>query len=153
MTSLISDRQRRTLVDVVRVAFPHDNFPAGAYERTARAVLDKAATDPRLHGLLVQGLSDVDGEREVPFSELPPAIAALVLRGLDGTPFLTGIVDVAVVALYDDHEVWDVLGYEGASYDKGGYLDRGFDDLDWLPPARIEETDETVMEKSGVVPE
>jgi len=48
-----------------------------------------------------------------------------------------------VVALYDDREVWNLLGYEGPSYDKGGYLNRGFDDLDWLPKARITEyTDE-----------
>lgn len=139
MTVLISDRQRRTLVDVLRVAFPHDDFPTGVYERTARAILDKAATDPRLHGLLVQGLTDLDHEREVAFSELAAPVAALVLRGLDGTPFLTGIVDVAVVALYDDHEVWAVLGYEGPSYELGGYVDRGFDDLDWLPKARVEE--------------
>ncbi len=44
-----------------------------------------------------------------------------------------------MVALYDDKEVWEILGYEGASYDKGGYLHRGFDDLDWLPAARITE--------------
>ena len=46
-----------------------------------------------------------------------------------------------VVALYDDHEVWELLGYEGPSFDKGGYLHRGFDDLDWLPDPRIEEYD------------
>ena len=32
-----------------------------------------------------------------------------------------------------------VLGYEGASFDKGGYINRGFNDLDWLPEPRIEE--------------
>jgi hypothetical protein len=26
-----------------------------------------------------------------------------------------------------------MLGYEGPSFDKGGYLERGFNDLDWLP--------------------
>jgi hypothetical protein len=41
--------------------------------------------------------------------------------------------------MYSDREVWQVLGYEGESYDKGGYLHRGFDDLDWLPTPRIEE--------------
>ena len=48
---------------------------------------------------------------------------------------------VAVVGIYDDHEVWERLGYEGASFDQGGYLHRGFDDLDWLPDPRIEEYD------------
>jgi hypothetical protein len=46
-----------------------------------------------------------------------------------------------VVALYNDHEVWELLGYEGPSFDQGGYLNRGFDDLDWLPDPRIEEYD------------
>lgn len=149
MTGLISDRQRQTLVDVLRVAFPHDNFPDGAYQRTARAVLDAAATDARLHGLLVQGLDDVDREREAPFAELSAPIAALVLRGFDGTPFLTGVLDAGVVALYSDPEVWEILGYEGPSYDKGGYIDRGFDDLDWLPAARVEEPG---IEEFGEVP-
>jgi hypothetical protein len=37
--------------------------------------------------------------------------------------------------------VWDLLGYEGPSFDKGGYLHRGFNDLDWLPEPRITEYD------------
>lgn len=138
MSTLLSDDQRRTLVDVLRAAFPHDTFPTGPYQRAAQAVLDAAAANPRLQAQLLQGLTDLDRQREVPFSRLDPDIAAVVLRGVAGTPFLTGIVDVAVVALYDDHEVWEVLGYEGPSYDKGGYIDRGFDDLDWLPDPRIE---------------
>jgi len=44
-----------------------------------------------------------------------------------------------VLTLYNLPEVWEALGYEGASFDKGGYLTRGFNDLDWLPEPRIEE--------------
>jgi hypothetical protein len=65
-----------------------------------------------------------------------------VLRGADGTPFLTAIVDSVVVTLYSDPEVWELLGYEGPSFDKGGYIHRGFDDLDWLPDPRIEHEEE-----------
>jgi hypothetical protein len=139
MGRLISDQQRRTLVDLLRVAFPHPTFPIGPYERAADAVLGKAAGDPRLLALLVQGLADVDQERAVPFSDLDTETAGAVLRGVADTAFFAGIVEVAVVALYDDDEVWELLGYEGPSYDKGGYLERGFDDLDWLPEPRIEE--------------
>lgn len=46
---------------------------------------------------------------------------------------------MTVVFTYSDREVWTVLGCEGESSDKGGYVDRGFDDLDWLPDPRIEE--------------
>ena len=45
----------------------------------------------------------------------------------------------SVVTLYNDQEVWGLLGYEGSSFEKGGYINRGFNDLDWLPEPRIEE--------------
>jgi len=37
-----------------------------------------------------------------------------------------------VVSLYNQKEVWPLFGYEGESYSKGGYIDRGFDDIAWL---------------------
>jgi hypothetical protein len=37
------------------------------------------------------------------------------------------------LALYNNPLVWQAFGYEGASFDHGGYLERGFDDLGWLP--------------------
>ena len=64
-----------------------------------------------------------------------------MLREIADAPFFRMIRSVAVVAIYDDHETWELLGYEGPSFDKGGYLHRGFDDLDWLPTPRVEEYD------------
>jgi hypothetical protein len=139
MSGLIPPRGRRTLVDLLRVAYPHGSFPAGPYERTADAVIDKAVGDPRLLALLVQGLADLDEQHGAAFSELDAETATMVLRGVADTPFLAAVLDVAVVALYDDHEVWDLLGYEGPSFDAGGYLERGFNNLDWLPEPRIDE--------------
>ena len=65
----------------------------------------------------------------------------MLLRDIADAEFFGFIRGVAVVTLYNDHEVWDLLGYEGESFSQGGYLDRGFDDLDWLPNPRIEEYD------------
>jgi hypothetical protein len=124
---------------VIRHAFPHDPFPVGPYQRAASAVVEAAGRDPRVLAQLVQGLDDLDRLRDVPFVELTAESAGAVLRGVQDTPFFLAVIDIAVVKLYDDHEVWDVLGYEGASFDKGGYVDRGFDDLDWLPEPRVEE--------------
>ena len=39
----------------------------------------------------------------------------------------------AVVEVYSDERDLAAVGYEGPSFDQGGYLNRGFDDLDWLP--------------------
>ena len=53
------------------------------------------------------------------------------LREIADAPFFRMIRGVAVVGIYDDHETWEQLGYEGPSFELGGYLHRGFDDLDW----------------------
>ncbi|MGH3423079.1 MAG: hypothetical protein ACRDO8_00040 [Nocardioidaceae bacterium] len=137
--SLLTEHERRTLVRMIEVIFPHDSFPAGPYERAAEEVLSEAAQNPRLQAQLIQGLYDLDVLREVPFVEMPPDVALTVLRGIQDAPFFQSILGIVVVKFYDDHEVWDLLGYEGPSFDRGGYVDRGFDDLDWLPSPRIEE--------------
>lgn len=134
-----ADQDKYTLVRILRVMYPHDSFPQGPYERTARTVLDDIASSPRRQAQLRQGLNDLDTMRSETFVHLDDAVALTVLRGIQDAPFFVDILGVAGVAFYDDHEVWELLGYEGASFDKGGYLDRGFNDLDWLPEPKIEE--------------
>jgi len=65
--------------------------------------------------------------------------ATSYLKSIEGSAFFNHVRGTSVVTLYNDKEVWDILGYEGASFDKGGYINRGFNDLDWLPEPRIEE--------------
>ena len=136
--SLLSSGDRATLIQVVRTMFPHASFPDGPYERTADAVIEAAEQSPRVMAQLCQGLADLNVLRGAPFVDLAPQTALTVLRGVQDTPFFGSVLAVAVVKLYDDHEVWGLLGYEGASFDQGGYLDRGFDDLDWLPNPSVE---------------
>ena len=55
-----------------------------------------------------------------------------ILRGIEDTDFFNAIRGGLVVGLYNQPAVWEKLGYEGPSFDKGGYLYRGFDDISWL---------------------
>ncbi|HEY3190821.1 MAG TPA: hypothetical protein VGJ70_25240 [Solirubrobacteraceae bacterium] len=126
----VESAQRTLLTRMVRVMFPHESFPDGPYERTADAILEDAAADVRLRGQLDQGLRDLDALGG-------PTLE--VLRGMSSTGFFEAVRAKTILTLYNDPEVWSLLGWEGASYSKGGYLDRGFDDLDWLPDPRIEE--------------
>ena len=88
---------------------------------------------------LGQGLIALDTLRGKPFAELEDAEALALLEQVQDTPFFQLVRSTTVVFMYSDRDVWKVLGYEGESSDKGGYVDRGFDDLDWLPDPRIEE--------------
>jgi hypothetical protein len=55
-----------------------------------------------------------------------------VLRGIEGKPFFEAVRSDLVVSLYNQPDIWPIFGYEGESYSKGGYIRRGFDDIDWI---------------------
>jgi hypothetical protein len=123
------------LAVLVKRMFPHDRFPDGPYERCAASIQAAVANDVRLSVQLSQGLQALD---EGGFADLDPGAAHSYLESIAGTTFFETVRSNAITTLYDDREVWAILGYEGPSFAQGGYLHRGFADLDWLPAARIE---------------
>jgi hypothetical protein len=136
---------RRNLVRLLRAAYPHPRFPDGPYERTADAIIGQAEDDLWQRLALTEGLATLDARAAVlaqkSFVDLDDDTALSLLRKIEDAEFFKAIRAVAVVTLYDDAEVHRLLGYEGPSFEQGGYLRRGFDDLDWLPTPRIEEYD------------
>ncbi|MBC7372986.1 MAG: hypothetical protein H7323_03235, partial [Frankiales bacterium] len=106
---------------------------------TAEHIIATAAASAFQTAQLGQGLVSLDALRDRPFAELAAAEQLAVLEQVQHTPFFQLVRSTTVVFMYSDRDVWQVLGYEGESSDQGGYVDRGFDDLDWLPDPRIEE--------------
>lgn len=130
---VIGEGADRTLLRVLRVMYPHGAFPDGPYERTRDALLADAAASPRLAGVIAQGVRDLDALGDRPFADLSDAEATALLERIAGSDFFTAVRNKGFATLYDDHEVWALLGYEGPSFELGGYVERGFADLDWLP--------------------
>lgn len=150
----VTDEARRILIRALRVVFPHESLPDGPYERTADGIIEAANASTWLRVTLVQGLRTLDGLAGDTFVDVDDDTATKVLTHVEGTEFFGFIRRTAVVSLYDDPEVWEALGYEGPSFDEGGYVDRGFDDLDWLPDPRVEEYsgDESLVEVAPGLP-
>jgi hypothetical protein len=152
-TTSIDAESRRNLVRLLRAAYPHQRFPDGPYERTADAVIDQAGGSLWQRLSLTEGLASLDARAATVsggkgFVDLDEEAALGLLRRIADADFFVFIRSVAVVTLYDDPEVHQLLGYGGPSFEQGGYLHRGFDDLDWLPTPRVEEYDgpETLVE-------
>lgn len=122
------------LTHVVKVAFPHTQFPQSAYERNSDAILGAASADAGKVTMLYQGMMDL---KTAGFDDMDDATALAHLESIENTQFFQFVRGTTIVTLYDDPEVWEVLGYEGPSFDKGGYINRGFNDLDWLPDPKI----------------
>ena len=54
---------------------------------------------------------------------------------MEGTPFFQTVRGALIGAdgPYNLPDVWKKFGYQGSSWQLGGYLSRGFDDIAWLP--------------------
>jgi hypothetical protein len=55
-----------------------------------------------------------------------------ILRAMEDSAFFQQIRGGLVTGLYNQKAVWPIFGYEGESYSQGGYVDRGFNDINWL---------------------
>ncbi len=127
---------RKMLARMIRVMFPHPTIPDDPYIRAAEAVLTLACEKPGRQVAFAAAIQDL---MNIDFESLDDAAALAHLKGMAETDFFTQVQGKALLAFYDDPDVWAHLGYEGPSFDKGGYIHRGFNDLDWLPDPRIEE--------------
>jgi hypothetical protein len=56
-----------------------------------------------------------------------------LLLGIEQTAFFKALRSDLVVSLYNQQALWPKFGYEGSSAEHGGYIHRGFNDIDWLP--------------------
>tara|TARA_X000000950_G_scaffold210319_1_gene252944 strand:+ start:4039 stop:4617 length:579 start_codon:yes stop_codon:yes gene_type:complete len=130
-----SPDDKKLLVKMIREVYPHDRFPDGPYERTADDVINKGNTDDK-KVMFSKGIEDL---KKAKYVNLNFEKATKHLKKIEKTDFFQHVRGTSTVTLYNDKEVWKLLGYEGYSFDKGGYINRGFNDLDWLPNPRIEE--------------
>ena len=127
---------KELLMKMVRTLYPHDRFPDGPYIRTTDDVINKGNSSPENAIMLQEGIDQLKSDN---FSKLDIEESTKYLTKMGRTAFFEHVRGTTTVTLYNDKEVWEILGYEGYSSDQGGYINRGFNDLDWLPEPRIEE--------------
>jgi hypothetical protein len=128
----------KTMVKVARDIYPHD-FLVDSYYITAIKPWDgKAAKDPATKAMLEDGVRRLDQDakdrHKLSYAEVPwEADRVVLLQGIEQTDFFKKIRSDLVVSLYNQEELWPKFGYEGSSAEHGGYIKRGFNDIDWLP--------------------
>jgi len=93
----------------------------------------EATTTPDTAKVLRDGVANLDSNSNTKFVALSSDDQIIALKKNEHTPFFQKVQSTELVALYNNHDVWKKLGYQGASYPIGGYLHHGFNDLNWLP--------------------
>ncbi len=125
-----------TLLSMVRATYPHDTLSDIYYAEVVGGLDASAAKDKDLGKMIADGVAGLDKAMHVNFKDLSEGNQTAVLESIQDSAFFQKIRGTTVVALYNQPLVWRHFGYEGPSFEFGGYLERGFDDLNWLkrPP-------------------
>jgi hypothetical protein len=128
----------QTLFKMARDLYPHDRLTDSFYEAAVATIEGGLADDPNKKSLLADGVGTLDAAatklKGRPYNSIAEeSDRVAVLKTLEGTAFFTTMRAGMVTALYNQKAVWPKFAYEGSSAEKGGYLHRGFNDIDWLP--------------------
>ena len=123
----LSKAEGQTLMAMGRTLYPHKKLPDAVYALLAKDLDGKA--DPALRA----GIKALDEAAGGSFLKANAAKRLQVVKAIEGTPFFNTVRGQCVTSLYDNDMAYAVFGYPGSSWEKGGYITRGFQDLKWLP--------------------
>ena len=129
----LSNQERQQLLAMARHLYPHSNLSDDVYAECLTSIYDSANDDPVLSELLRDGMDALDAAANGDWLVASPDDQIGALRNVEGGDFFQTVKNEARTALYELPAVWTLIGYEGSSVEYGGYINRGFDDIDWLP--------------------
>ncbi len=125
----LSADEGKALMAMGRTLYPHKKLPDAVYALLAKD-LDANKDDARL---LKGGIEQLNKAAGGNFAGASDAKKLEVVKSLEKTPFFAKVRGQCITSLYDNDMAYAAFGYPGASWDKGGYITRGFQDLKWLP--------------------
>ncbi|QTF90939.1 gluconate 2-dehydrogenase subunit 3 family protein [Halomonas sp. BM-2019] len=120
------------LLRVGRDIYPHESIADRDYLESLTALLEKERDE------IASGLDDLDRRARAAHGSAYAGIAndaerEALLREIQHTPFFAKVKSNLLMGIYNNPDLWTEFGYGGSSWEKGGYLHRGFDaEPDWL---------------------
>ncbi len=133
--------ESRALLKFTRDLFPHDRLDDSFYAKAIAPLQDEAAKDAATRKLLSEGVAQLNAATIAsagasagkPYADVTDeSVRVAAIKKIEGGAFFTKVYTGTMTPLYNQPELWPEFGYEGPSSDKGGYLHRGFNDINWL---------------------
>jgi hypothetical protein len=116
------------LASVAYDILPYAELPPKLYVAAAQQILG-SKDDTVLVGLAKLRAASHD----TAWKDIPEVERVAILSSQQGSPFF-GVVRASTVrVLLRDPAMFAIVGYGGSSMQYGGYIGRGFDDINWLP--------------------
>ncbi len=121
-----------TLIQMARDIYPHDHVADEFYAIAVKGY-DSADSAPMIEAGIAALDTAAQGKGHASYVDTGWERDRVdILRGIENSGFFQTIRGGLVTGLYNQKDVWPLFGYEGESFSKGGYLDRGFDDINWI---------------------
>jgi len=129
----LSAAEGEALMKVGRVLYPHAKLSDAVYALLAKDLDTDAGKSADTLKLLRDGVAALDKAAGASFASANAAKQLEVVKAIEGQPFFNAVRGKCITSLYDNDMAYATFGFPGASFDKGGYITRGFQDLKWLP--------------------
>ena len=131
-TKHVSPKQMATLIRMARDVYPHNHIPDEFY---ARAMKGYDSEDSKAS--VSEGVMTLDKlAQEKGYADYLSASweddRVEMLKSIEDSSFFQTVRGNLITGLYNQKEVWPLFGYEGESYSKGGYINRGYNDINWV---------------------
>jgi hypothetical protein len=136
----LTSAEGRTLMMVARTIVPHDKLDDAAYAVVVQSLDADAAALAGTLALLRAGTRALGAD----FASAGEPERVRRLKAIEASQFFQTMRSKTLGTLYATPMAYAYFGYQGEAFSKGGYLERGFNNLRWLP--------EVPLDDSGPVP-
>jgi len=124
---------RAAMVRMARLLYPHDAISDDVYGEVLDGALTRVASDSAFADALRAAEEGLNARQPQPFVDLDEPAQIAAMQALENQPFFAPIQEAVRSRLYNHPAVWALVGYEGPSFERGGYLNQGAGVIDWLP--------------------
>jgi hypothetical protein len=129
----LNPHEASTLLAMARRIFPHRGIDDSCYLKVVEVLDANSKSDPAVAKMLTEGVVALDGSGGTKFADLKENEQVIALEAVQTTPFFQKVRGTELESLYSNPGTWKAFGYQGPAYAYGGYIHRGFNDLNWLP--------------------
>jgi hypothetical protein len=129
--SALNATQAKEMLAMTRQLFPHDQLGDEYYWVVVESIDKEMAGSAALATEIRAGLAQLSEAAGGDFTAVDADKQVQAMKKLEGTPFFSDMLNKTQFYFYNNKAVWSKFGYEGSSWEKGGYINRGFNDVTW----------------------
>lgn len=117
------------IIRMARLLLPHDGLSDEVYADVFNDALTATLGDDELTAIE----DSLNAQQSTVFIAVDEEAQLAAMHAIENQAAFTAVLSAVKTHMYNHPAVWKVIGYEGSSYQNGGYLHRGAGDIDWLP--------------------